>query len=183
MTERKELQTLKTIAKRFARAKRIAHHKALNSVAQELQYPHWRALTVAWDKGWRPSASQLEALPKLEAQAHPYSLFRSPDADGEPWARYSGEIDGHRYAIEIDFEVVMAGRGWTILVEQAPSETPQIEIDRRIKDNPILDSEFRARVLVIATKAAEELRARISADWPRRCTKPDAEGRALHPLS
>ena len=182
MTERNELHTIKTTAKRIARAQRIAHHEALDLIAQELQHPHWRALTVAWGKGWRPSKSQMEMLPDFEAVGRPYSLSKSTGDEAEPLAKYTGEIDGHPYSIEIDFEVVMAGRGWTILIEQAPSDTPYIEIDRRMKNNPIEDSGFRARALEIANNAAEELRARIAADWPRRSTKPDAEGCALHPL-
>lgn len=50
----KQLQSLKTTAKRIARASRIAHHEALDLVARHLEQPHWNALTTAWDQGWRP---------------------------------------------------------------------------------------------------------------------------------
>jgi hypothetical protein len=93
-----------------------------------------------------------------------------------------GSIDAHDYTTEIDFEVVMYGQGWAICVEQAPSEKPVIEIYDDSKDNPILDPAFVSKALKIAHAAAEELRARIASDWPRRSTKPDAKGRALHPL-
>lgn len=182
MTDRNELHAIKTIAKRLARARRIAHHEALDLIARELKHAHWRALTVAWDKGWRPFQSQVEMLPKLEAPARPYSLFSFPTADAVPLAEYTGEIDGQPYAIEIDFEVLMYGRGWTICVEQAPFEKPQIEMDRRIKANPILDPKFREKALQIANESAEMLRAGIARDWPRRSTKPDANGCVVHPL-
>ena len=35
----------------------------------------------------------------------------------------------------------------------------------------------------VASAAADLEREATSSDWPRRSTKPDAEGRAMHPLS
>jgi hypothetical protein len=93
-----------------------------------------------------------------------------------------GSIDGHAYTPEIDFEVLMGGDGWAISLEHAPSEEPVIEVYDQGETNPILDPAFRLKALAICENAAERLRARIAADWPRRSTRPDADGQAQHPL-
>ncbi|TCU21798.1 hypothetical protein EV130_110142 [Rhizobium azibense] len=184
MTNHEDIHYLKTIAKRYARTRRIAHFEALDVVANELDHQHWRALTVAWEKGWRPSPAQWENMERLSQEVAP-----PKKSEGEPKLPFflfpeetQGSIDGHDYTLSVAFEVLMGGDGWSILVEQAPSEAPQIAIYRRAKDNPILDLAFREKALAIAQAAAEGLRSRIAADWPRRSTKPDAEGHALHPL-
>lgn len=183
MTDRNELHLLKIIAKRLAREKRIAHHEALDLIANELGYSHWKALTVAWEKDWRPCPLQMESVERLFIAANldiGSSEFSSAITFGD---EEQGTIDGHAYSLSIDFEVLMQGRGWSIYVGQAPSEEPQIEVtDRRIKENAILNPEFAAKALQVAQTAAEKLRARIASDWPRRSTKPDAEGRVRHPL-
>jgi hypothetical protein len=184
MTERTELNRLKTVAKRVARARRIAHHQALDLLAKELHQPHWRAVTVAWKKGWRPELSQWESAELLLLEITPPKNVES----GSNFPAFllseetQGSIDGHDYTLSVASEVHMTGRGWTIVVGEAPSEAPQLEIDRRIKNNPILNLDFSEKALAVAHAAAGRLRARIAADWPRRSTKPDAEGRALHPL-
>lgn len=66
MTNHNELHSLRTTAKRVARARRIAHHEALDLIARKLQQPHWNALTAAWDKGWRPEPEAVEALASVE---------------------------------------------------------------------------------------------------------------------
>lgn len=181
MTYRNDLQSLKTLAKRLARMKRIAHHEALDFIASDLGQPHWNSLTAAWRKGWRPEQTALE------------SLLGSSDAAGQDdtvtpifgkacGVENNGSIDGHPYTLNIDLEVVMAGRGWSICVEHAPSEKPVIERYDNREDNPVLNPEFVSKALVICNAAAEELRGHIAADWPRRSTKPDAEGRTAHPL-
>jgi hypothetical protein len=186
MTERNELHLIKTIAKRLARIRRIAHHEALNLIASELDFPHWRALTVALEKGWRPSPSQIKIAEGLLTAIYPNAMA-TDGSEHNLTITFAGEeqgyIDGHPYWLSIDFEVLMQGRGWAIYVGEAPSEKPQIMVtDRRFKANPILNPEFVAKALEVAQAAAEKLRARIASDWPRRSTKPDAEGRARHPL-
>ncbi|MET4072086.1 hypothetical protein ABID58_006913 [Bradyrhizobium sp. S3.2.6] len=95
-----------------------------------------------------------------------------------------GFIDGHRYTLEIDFEVLIAEIGrWSILLEHAPSQRPLLEVYDQSADNPIFNPEVRSKALAICREAADKLRARISADWPRRSTKPNANGQAKHPLS
>jgi len=182
MTQHNELQSLKLIAKRLARESRIAHHKALDLVASQLGQAHWNALTAAWEKGWRPEARMLEELlnPKGSGDADVMDL---PTLGIGLGVEEHGVIDGHPYRLEIDFEVHMAEIGWwSILVEHAQSIAPQIEVYDRSDNNPILNPEFRAKALAICHEAADRLRARISVDWPRRSTKPDADGQAQHPL-
>lgn len=182
MTHRNDLHFFKTIAKRFARMNRIAHHEALDLIASQLGQAHWNALTAAWEKGWRPEPRMLEELmnPKDSADA---DVMAIPTVGIGLGVEEHGVIDGHPYRLEIDFEVHMAEIGrWAILVEQAPSESPKIEVYDDSDDNPILNPEFRAKALAICHEAADRLRARISVDWPRRSTKPDADGQAQHPL-
>lgn len=185
MTDCKQLHHLKTVAKRFARAHRIPHHQALDLIALHLGHSHWNALNGAWDKGWRPSPSQLEAIDRISEETPAAS--RSDEAGKMPFFAYAqeehGTIDGHPYTLSVAFEVFMYGTGWGILLEHAPSEAPQVEIAAGSEEgNPILDPEFKAKALKIAHVAAEKLRERIAADWPRRSSKPDGEGRAQHPL-
>lgn len=181
MTLRNELQSLKTIAKRIARAKRIAHHGGLDIVAVYLKKPHWNALTAAWDKGWRPEPEALEALATAEMLIEGEAMA-IPVVGVGCGINEEGDIDGHPYSLEIDFEVLMSGKGWCILLEHAPSEKPVIEVYNQSEDNPILNFEFRSKALAICNDAVEKLRARIATDWPTRSTKPDADGQAQHPL-
>jgi len=183
MTLHKQLQSLRTIAKRIARARRIAHHEALDLVARHLKQPHWNALTAAYDKGWRPEPGDVDSLSTAEKTIDADVIAIPVLGIGEGVEEH-GVIDGHPYRLEIDFEVHMAEIGWwSILVEHAPSKAPEIEIYNRGESNPILDPAFRSKALTICNTAAEKLRARIAADWPRRSTKPDADGRTQHPLS
>ena len=181
MTNDINLNSLKTIAKRLARQQRIAHHEALNAIANEFEFPHWKALTVAWQKGWRPNPEKLGALTNACNARIADTRSRPPIGLGFA-SQEHGSIDGHDYTIEIDFEVLMGGQGWAICVEQAPSESPVIERYGDSESNPILDPVFVSEALKVANAAAEKLRARIASDWPRRSTKPDKEGRVLHPL-
>lgn len=176
-----DLKSLKTLAKRLARTKRIAHHEALDLIAEELGQPHWNALTSAWEKGWRPEPRHLDTLADSPNAPDP-KVMAIPILGIGCGTKEQGSIDGHAYSLEIDFEVLMGGQGWSICIEHAPSEKPKIEIYDDREDNPILSPEFVSKALVICNAAAEKLRARIAADWPRRSTKPDADGRTQHPL-
>jgi hypothetical protein len=182
MAQHNELQSLKMIAKRLARESRIAHHNALDLIASQFGQAHWIALTSAWENGWRPEPKMLESLlnPTDSANA---ALMAIPSLGMGLGVEEHGTIDGHPYSLEIDFEVLMGGNGWCILLEHAPSESPVIEVYDRNESNPILNPEFKAKALAICHEAADRLRARIAVDWPRRSTKPDADGRAQHPLS
>ena len=182
MTHRNDLKSLRTFAKRFARMKRIPLHESLDQIADKLGQPHWNAFATAWDKGWRPMDAAFEALVSMDEASDP--VMAIPILGIGQGVKECGNLDGHPYTLEIDFEVVMAEIGWwCILMEHAPSEKPLIEIYNTSDANPILDPVFKEKALAVCREAAERLRARIAADWPRRSTKPDADGQAEHPLS
>lgn len=182
MTSRNDLQSLRTIAKRIARALRIAHGKSLDLVAERLQQPHWRALTAAWEKGWRPQPAAVEALKYSEKSVDPDVMSIPILGIGQGTEEF-GDIDGRPYTLSIDFEVVIGGYGWCILLEHAPSKKPVIEVYDQDPNNPIRNAEFKAKALAICSEAVKKLRSRISMDWPRRSTKPDKSGRVQHPFS
>ena len=175
MTDQNKLHELKTAAKRLARSKRISHHQALDEIAQICGQPHWNKLTAAYKSGWRPSNEQeIELKHLVENGGERHITFDSGDV-------YHGKIDGHPYELRIGIleDVLMGGEGWCIHLGHAPSEPPTIEKYTRCAiDDPALLS----AALKIAHEAADRLRAWISSDWPRRSTKPDADGRVVHPL-
>ena len=182
MTTHIDLQSLKLFAKRLARMRRIAHHEALEFVAIELGQPHWNALTSAWEKGWRPADTAIEALDDIEEVTDP--VMAIPMLGIGQGVKEDGELDGHPYSLEIDFEVLMAQTSWwCIHIGHAPSDRPIIEVYNMTAANPIFDHAFRGKALAICLAGVERLRARISADWPRRSTKPDADGLVQHPLT
>ena len=78
MTNYNELNSLKTIAKRLARRQRIAHYMALDAIANEFAFPHWKALTVAWQKGWRPDPAKLDALASSSNAGNANTRSRPP---------------------------------------------------------------------------------------------------------
>lgn len=174
MTVRNELHILRTSAKNLARASRIPHHQALDIVATRCGHPHWNALTGAWEKGWRPTAEQLTHL-------------RKPPADGVPlrgvglFSASEGDIAGEPYELEVGFDdVLIGGRGWAIYLGHAPSEAAKVE--KYTSPNPLDNEAFFAEAMKIAKNAADGVRGAIAQDWPRRSTKPDKNGCAVHPL-
>lgn len=181
MTTTIKLQSLKTFAKRFARMKRMAHHDALDFVASRLGQPHWNALATAWDNGWRPKEDAIDTLASIEEASDP--VMDIPMLGIGDGVEEQGEIDGHPYSLRIDFEVIVAQTSWwCIHMGQAPSARPIIEVYNMTDANPIFDHAFRKKALAICMAGVERLQARISADWPRRSTKPDADGQVQHPL-
>ena len=174
MTDHNNLQDLKKAAKWLARAKRIPLHKALDTIATVCGQPHWNALTKEYDDGWRPSpAHENEIALLVENDAEQQLPFGVQEVQ-------KGEIDGHPYELIVDFDdVLIGGNCWAIHLGHAPSEPPAIEkyAACAIDDPAVLEA-----ALAIAHRAANQVRLRISSDWPRRSTKPDAEGRVMHPL-
>ena len=153
MTDRNDLRALKAIAKRRARAQRIALSKALDAIASALGLPHWNALTTAWEKGWRPTSPQLEAV------RGPCDQMASPRQVGHI-QEGCGEIDGEPYELEVDFDsVLIGGNGWAIHVGHAPSEKAQVE--RHVTPNPLDDPAFFKEVMKIANAAADRVRELI----------------------
>lgn len=208
MTTIESLDFIKNLSKKLARARRIKRSIALDVTAQQLGYPHWNALTAAHKKGWRPTSTQIETLMEIIATVNP---LKAKEADGAGLAfshvpgitlvasirqpkdtpadyfsaeEILGELDGHKFRLRVDFDdVIMEGRGWQIVIPEAPSASPEICVtDRRIKSNPILDEDFHDKALRVAQIRAEQVRARIASDWPRRSTVPDADGNVQHPL-
>ncbi|MEP1931950.1 MAG: hypothetical protein ABJJ37_11775 [Roseibium sp.] len=191
MTDKQNLQTLKTLAKRYARACRIPHHQALDIVAGNLGFPHWKAATNAAKEGWLPSPEQLSNIEKFVSSTNPtYEKSETGPDDavlffGDDDTAEKMSIGPHSFWVEDALgDVHLVGKGWHIQVPEAPSAEPIIEItDKRFKSNPVRDPEFVAEALKIALARAEIVQAQTSSDWPRRSTKPDADGRVRHPLS
>ena len=191
MTKDRKMKDLKAVAKKIARSKRVDHHVALNLVAKELGYANWYALWGSHKAGWQPSPEDLMTAELLLAKINPSSV-RDPGAPdeialmfGDPGGENAAHIGENPYRIDVDMDdVFMRGRGWLVHVPEAPSRPPVVQVtDRRFKTNPIHDAAFVEKALKIANAKAEQVRARIASDWPRRATRPDADGLAVHPLS
>lgn len=120
-------------------------------------HPHWNALTAACGKGWQPHSSAAGALAGLSNDADIMKISVLGIGQG---VERNGVINGQPYSLEIDFEVLMGGNGWSILLDHAPSEKPVIEIYDQREDNPIRNPEFREQALAICYDAVEKLRAR-----------------------
>lgn len=190
MTQDHKMKELKTIAKKIARSKRIDHHKALDLVARELGHAHWYAVSAASKSGLVPAREDLAKATRLLEQINPSAVLSGDGTDdtvemfGDPGGENEGQIGPHAYRIDVSMDdVYLSGRGWLIHVPEAPSKPPSVQVtDRRYKVNPIHDPDFVAKALEIANGKAEQVRARIASDWPRRSTKPDAQGCAVHPI-
>lgn len=189
MTTKNEINTLKTLAKRYARANRIAQHEALNMFATAMDFPHWASLAAKAKQGWLPSLEQMEKAEALLDQSH------SGKAEGESFIESSfskpfdepirtGKIDDQTYQVfESLGDIRMEGDGWRILVGEAQYSQPIVQIEQpHSDDSPVRKSDFLDAALVIVDEEAAKVRAGISSDWPRRSTKPDADGVVLHPL-
>lgn len=74
MTETNNLHSLKVLAKRYARANRIAQHLALDLIAGELDFPHWSKLITAVKNGWRVNAQQMTDVEAFAMRALPTDL-------------------------------------------------------------------------------------------------------------
>ncbi|WP_287883058.1 hypothetical protein [Paracoccus sp. (in: a-proteobacteria)] len=189
MTTKNEIDTLKTLAKRYARASRIAQHEALNAMAVALDFSHWAQLAAKAKQGWLPNAEQLAKAEALVHQTHPGAdekesfIGKSCSRPvGEPIGQ--GKIGDHAYRVFEAFgDIRMEGDGWRILVGEAQFSQPLVEIEKpHAGTSPVRKQAFLEAALVIADEEATKVRAGIASDWPRRSTKPDAEGVVLHPL-
>ncbi|PDS61810.1 hypothetical protein CO653_30915 [Rhizobium anhuiense] len=206
MDTAESLNFIRALSKKLARARRIKQFVALDETAQQMGYPHWNALTSAHKKGWRPSLEQIDAIRAIVDAANPLKAQKSFTAGldalysvpgttivasiakdpADPFSadEILGELDGHKFSLSVDCDdVFMRGRGWRVVVPEAPSAKPETSVtDRRIKSNPILNEGFVEKALRVAQIRAEQVRARIASDWPRRSTVPDANGKVQHPL-
>lgn len=189
MTDRNEINTLKTLAKRFARANRLPLHEALDRLARELEFSHWKALAIQAKVGWIPSEEQLASAEALVARSHPsgdkqatyieQSMSRPTD---QPVRQ--GKIGEEEYRVfEACGDIRMEGQGWRIRIGEAQFSQPIVEIEKaHTGPTPVNERKFLDAAMVIAEEEAAKVRAGISSDWKRRSTKPDAEGRVVHPL-
>lgn len=199
------LNTLKIAAKRLARKRRIQHIAALEVVAREMGHPHWRGLAEALKKGWQPTSEQLDNLPDLLSEhvdtscaananesidlnvfGERLAFTRWVPADVKPMEadEIYGELDGHKFYLAGDeFEVAFGSQGWEIILDQAPSAKPLLKrLGGRIKSVDALEPAFIERATQLLMIRARRMHAEVAADWPRRSTMPDKQGRALHPL-
>ena len=189
MTKKNEINTLKTLAKRYARANRIAQHEALNTFAAALDFPHWAGLAAKVKQGWSPTAEQMAQAEALVVQSHSgkgeeESYIESGFSRPIDEPIRTGKISDHAYRVFESFgDIRLEGEGWRILVGEAQFSQPVVEIEKPCADTcPVHESGFLDAALAIADEEAAKVRAGVSSDWPRRSTKPDADGVVLHPL-
>lgn len=190
MTDIVKLSELKLLAKRYARANRIALHEALDLVAGQLNFGHWNGLITASKSKWSATAEDLAKVEDFLAKTQLPLEFRQANSqlleqrfksqcDAE-----SGEIEGHCYRLSDAFgDVLMSGEGWSIHIPEAPHSAPSVETAGGLASTaPVHSRSFLQKALRIANARSEKVRAGISTDWPRRSSRPDLRGRVRHPL-
>lgn len=157
--------------------------------ATAMDFPHWAGLAAKAKQGWLPNAEQMDKAETLLDQSHSgkgedgsfiESSFSKPF--DEPIR--SGKIGDQTYQVfESLGDIRMEGDGWRILVGEAQFSQPIVQIEQpHCDDSAVRGSDFLDAALVIVDEVAAKVRAGISSDWPRRSTKPDADGVVLHPL-
>ena len=189
MTTLNEINQLKLLAKRYAHARRLSRVEALDAIAEHMAFPHWKALALKAKQGWVPSPENLAAAEGLVREFYPTldenEMFierRMSRPVDEPIRE--GKIGDHDYQVfEVSGDIRMEGEGWRVLVGEADSSQPVVEIETTHSENsPAKEQDFLDAALAIAIEEAVKVRAGIASDWPRRSTKPDAEGAVVHPL-
>ena len=189
MTTKNEIDTLKTLAKRYARANRIAQHEALNALAGELGFASWTKLVAKAKQGWLPSAEQSTQVEALVRGTHRRAEGQETFIE-ESFSRpvdmpiREGRIGEHAYRVfEVLGDIYMQGEGWRISIGEALLSQPVVEIEKpHAATSPVRNRDFLNAALSIADEEVAKVRAGISSDWPRRTTKPDADGAVVHPL-
>ncbi|AVH44967.1 hypothetical protein At1D1609_49270 [Agrobacterium tumefaciens] len=190
MTEAAEISRLKFLAKRHARATRVALHEAFNSIAVHLGYANWTQLVSANKSGWVPSpehVASIEAMVACHVSPADFKTGRA-DASARRWEYLEqaeqGQIRGHAYRLQLALDdVIIAGDGWSITVPENPSARPEVRTSAEADDQcPLFDPDFLEEALSLANDRMAQVRSKISTDWPRRSTKPDADGQSRHPL-
>ena len=188
MTDEYRIKKLRTFAKRYARANRLVHSQSLDVVAKELGFAHWKTLIGASKTDWSPSDDELS---KIEAfigksfhtkRENENGVILDPIDD----MNQTEETKIGEYSFRIgNFlgDAVVYGEGWTVRIPEAPLAAPLVEIDKRYAEtSPVKESKFLKQVIDIAQAHSQKIRARMSTDWSRRSTKPDANGRVRHPF-
>ena len=184
MTDNDKLKRLKHLAKRHARSTAQPLHVALDFVATRFGSPHWNALTTRAKGDWVPSEADIA---KVEALVEKVSSFKDAEFDhifGGPEAVSEGQVQGHRYALKsMCGDVYMEGDGWQIHLNENPLAPPQVTIDLpHAQVSPMNTPKVLAEAVGIAKELMQTIKARRFEDWPRRATKPDAEGKVRHPF-
>lgn len=182
-----QMKKLRTLGKRYARATAMAHNEALNALAMEFGFVHWKALTEAAKGGWHPNDADLARAEAFVCEAGAKTDAIAPNPDtlffNEPVSE-EGDLCGHQYQIG-DYlgDVVVSGKGWELRIPEAPFKAPIVEIDERYSEtSPVKDPSFLAKLIEIAQERSTQVRAQMAVDWPRRSTKADLDGVARHPL-
>jgi hypothetical protein len=184
MTENNKLKTLKLLAKHYARATGQPQHAALDLVAARLDFPHWNALTGSAKGEWAPSEKQVATIKAFVERITSYEGTTFDHIFGGPDAITRGEVRGHPYELKTMLgDVRMEGDGWRIALPENPSAAPRVEIDiNHAQNSPMNDRVLLAEAVETAKDLMQSVKARRLADWPRRATKPDAEGKVRHPF-
>ena len=190
MTEAAEISRLKFLAKRHARATRVALHEAFNSIAVQLGYASWSQLVSANKSGWVPGPEQVASIEAMVACHVSPADFKtgSADASARRWEYLEqaeqGQIRGHAYRLQLALDdVIIAGDGWSVAVPENPGARPTVRTSAEADDqSPVFDPGFLEEALSLANHRMAQVRGKISTDWPRRSTKPDGKGRSRHPL-
>ncbi len=188
MKDNYRIQKLKTIAKRYARANRLAHSLSLDVVAKELGFAHWNTLIGASKADWFPCDDDLTKIESFIGKAFHAKrenetdvILNSVDDMNQVEEGKIGEY-GFRISNFLD-DAVVYGEGWTVRIPEAPLAAPFVEIEERYAEtSPVKEPEFLKQVIDIAQVYSQQIRARMSTDWSRRSTKPDANGKVRHPL-
>lgn len=190
MTKTSRSDALKKLAKHHARSSRTPQAKALDQIAVHLGFSHWGALKAQEKKGWQPTDECIASLKEAVEGTNPFTngaegSFGTLGAniDG-PQAQKSGTIDGVPYLMFVfQDDIHMEGEGWRIVVPEAPNASPILSIDERFSEECRLNEpKLLSEALAIAEVEAKKVQARISSDWSRRSTKPNAKGVVRHPL-
>lgn len=127
MTDIVKLSELKFLAKKCARANRIALHEALDLVAGQLNFGHWNGLITASKSKWSPTAEDLAKVEDFLAKTQLPLEFRQANSQvleqrfKSQFNAENGEIEGHCYRLSDAFgDVLMSGEGWSIHIPEAP---------------------------------------------------------------
>lgn len=121
MTTKTKIDELKLLAKRYAHARRSNHREALDAIASELGFPHWKGLTVKAKQGWMPCEEELAKADRFVREFFP-SLGGKPQFIEQSMSRpidepiKVGEIDGKhspRAVCLLGSEIVYRVSLWT----------------------------------------------------------------------
>lgn len=116
MTEAVEISRFKFLAKRHARATRVALHEAFNSIAVHLGYANWTQLVSANKSGWVPSPEQVASIEAMVASHVSPADFKtvSADASARRWEYLEqaeqGHTRGHAYRLQLALELPRRSR-------------------------------------------------------------------------